>query len=740
MTGRLIRLRKFALTTSLLLLAFATARPCGPFFTSATFVTHHPESRLALMSGRLGIVWPSFSRPSTLALVFRRLNGPAFSPAELESIRRADAPRTASDRNEQTTAPSRGMNDWVRVSSAAGGTGTAWTTETPVPGSPGGWESYSNCLDDAFENAAQSLKELQRLHPADKADVAEWLTTQDLVFSNCPGVGGMPAALPPSKPLWLRQGRAYQIAAAHFYRAEWTEARSGFEGIAGDRSSPYCDLASYLIARTWIREATLTAGEGKSLDEAKMRAAQAQLKTILAAGGRYAGPAGDLLNLVELRVDPAAAIRRLSDAMAHPDARLAQHAVDFDYAFNQVNNGASGVSTNELAEWVRATELPGSEPLAASTLERWRSSHSVAWMLAALMNARSAPPDLLAAAAAVPRSSPVWTAITYYRLSASPDAAVARAELAQLLPTIEGSETGSDANAFRQLAQVKANSLDEFVRLGTMKPAGYDDGIGDPVLPGSGGPKMPTMAGLPVNADERFDELTARVLNRNVPLAQLAAYARENQLPRQIHFELAMAVWSRAVLLDQPEIARTLTPALIEGEPGSRQWLEAYDAAATPDDRQLAKLLALMRFPSVRPYVEEGAGREQGFVGYSLYRDNWWCAAMDQDRTSPAPAKPLPPSLTPAMLADAQQQRAALLALGDAPLYFGRETLAWVKAHAGDPRGAQLLAFAFRAMHNGCNLEAADGQRREIFDLLHTRYPQSEWAKHYAVFESDSSQ
>jgi hypothetical protein len=351
------------------------------------------------------------------------------------------------------------------------------------------------------------------------------------------------------------------------------------------------------------------------------------------------------------------------------------------------------------------------------------------------MNARSAPPDLLAAAAAVPRSSPAWTAITYYRLSAAPDAAAVRAELAQLLPGIEGSETVSDANAFRQLAQVKANSLDEFVRLGTMKPAGYDDGIGDPVLPGSGGPKMPTMAGLPVNADERFDEPTARVLNRDVPLAQLAAYARENQLPRQIHFELAMAVWSRAVLLDQPDVARTLTATMIEGEPGWTQWLQAYDAAATPDDRQLAKLLALMRFPSVRPYVEEGAGREQGFVGYSFYRDNWWCAAMDQDRTSPAPATPLPPSLTPTMLAEAQQQRAELLDLGDAPLYFGRETLAWVKAHAGDPRGAQLLGFAFRAMRNGCNLEAADGQRREIFDLLHTRYPQSEWAKHYAVFE-----
>jgi hypothetical protein len=140
----------------------------------------------------------------------------------------------------------------------------------------------------------------------------------------------------------------------------------------------------------------------------------------------------------------------------------------------------------------------------------------------------------------------------------------------------------------------------------------------------------PTMAGLPVNSASarRFDPELARVLNEDLPLATLVRVVEKRELPAQLQFELAMAVWTRAVLLDKPELASRLTPALVAGEKGWKPWLEAYDAAKTADDRKAAALLALMRFPSVRPYVNAGEGREDGFVGYSSYRDNWWCAGM----------------------------------------------------------------------------------------------------------------
>ena len=53
---------------------------------------------------------------------------------------------------------------------------------------------------------------------------------------------------------------------------------------------------------------------------------------------------------------------------------------------------------------------------------------------------------------------------------------------------------------------------------------------------------------------------------------------------------------------------------MVDGEPGWKPWLTAYDAATTPDERKVTALLALMRFPSVRPYINAGAGREEGFA------------------------------------------------------------------------------------------------------------------------------
>jgi hypothetical protein len=212
-----------------------------------------------------------------------------------------------------------------------------------------------------------------------------------------------------------------------------------------------------------------------------------------------------------------------------------------------------------------------------------------------------------------------------------------------------------------------------------------------------------------------------------------------------------MAVWTRAVLLDQPDQARRLSALMIEGEPGWKPSLSAYDAANTPEERHVTALLALMRFPSVRPYINDGAGRDEGFAAYSSYRDNWWCAGMGwadyatghnfsagyENPNRPPPAF-IPDFVTPAMATAATQQQAALEKIPDAPEYFGTQALAWVRAHPADKRNADLLGFALRAMRNGCNLEKTTPLRQQVFNLLHKNYPNSSWAKTYRELPGQS--
>jgi hypothetical protein len=340
-----------------------------------------------------------------------------------------------------------------------------------------------------------------------------------------------------------------------------------------------------------------------------------------------------------------------------------------------------------------------------------------------------------------------------------PASAATCTEIEKLLDALSARHESPDTiNLFTILARQKAGSIQEFSLFAPLEPVLESVGDGDygPPPTATGLPRMgkqATMAGLPVNVAgaKRIDEETARLLNRHLPLKELAPLVLESTWPKQLRFELAMAVWTRAILLDRPDVARSLTPAMIAGEPGWKPWLAAYDGAATEDERHITGLLAIMRFPSVRPYINAGAGREEGFVGYSVYRDNWWCADVGGYDYStghnfngeyPNPNKPpveaLPLFVTPEMDAEAKQEWAELSTVSDAPEYFGSQALAWVKTHPKDHRNSEVLGFAFRAMRNGCNLEKSAALKREVFTTLHTKFTESEWAKKFLGIDAEN--
>jgi len=751
-----MRWRGVAAGIAFLAVISVPGKSCGPFFTEAVFVqTTGPDDLHAFLQGNLGVVQPQFYI-TRLALAYRMINGPALTAEEQKSVLEVQPKPYSSDESS-----AEGLENWIKASQTIRGhTGNAATgTNRKLPGDD--WQTYPNCLDDAYAIAAKTLSERMKTHPDAKAELADWLRAQDAVFSNCSEVAQMPAAASAGGDGWLKKDRAYQTAAAHFYRTEWPEAKSGFQSIAADRSSPWHDLAGYLVARCLIRQATLGANNDRGFDEAPLREAQERLKKLANAGGHYASSASELLNFADLRLEPAATAARLGDSILKPDARLGQHLTDLYYAFDHsmLQPQFSEAKKSDLVDWiVSMRELNGGDHAA----ERWRQTHSAAWLMAAMTHLQKKDPELMEAAAQVPPSSPAWATVTYARLRMMDDTAAAYSEIHQVLDKLEAEHASrSTVNLFLMLAQSKAQSLTEYARLAPMTPQGfYDDGEEvPPEAPPTATDKQATMAGLPINVldAKRLDVEATTVFNERLPLAALVPLMLDSKWPKQLRFELAMAVWTRAVLLDKPDEARRLTPAMLEGEPGWKPWLAAYDAAKTQDERTVTALLALMRFPSVRPYVNGGAGREEGFVGYSSYRDNWWCARMgrqqdwrssystsynyrDGAEISSSPDKlseKFALFISPALADEAQQERAKLETIGDAPTYFGKEALAWVKAHPEDPRNAEVLAFAFRAMRNGCNLEASTANRHQVFDTLHARYPHSEWATRFSKFETD---
>jgi hypothetical protein len=180
-----------------------------------------------------------------------------------------------------------------------------------------------------------------------------------------------------------------------------------------------------------------------------------------------------------LRFAPGTAAASLGDAIAKPDTHLQQDLIDLRYALNNpsLQTQLTDARRSDLVDWVLTTTGNiGSEDPAAHATERWRATKSPVWLASAIMLAGAPQPDLNAAAAAVPQSSPAWATVTYHRLRLTGNDPGFEAEVTRLLPEVK---TLSTRNAFQEMAQMRAGSLEEFIKLAAMQPAAYDDGMGD---------------------------------------------------------------------------------------------------------------------------------------------------------------------------------------------------------------------------------------------------------------------
>jgi len=391
------------------------------------------------------------------------------------------------------------------------------------------------------------------------------------------------------------------------------------------------------------------------------------------------------------------------------------------------------------------------EQAAADALAQWHATHAIPWLIAAMANTNPgdpAAPELIQSAAALPQTSPEWTAATYNRLRLMQDAAAMRRDLAAIEPALLHQPQRSTINLFKLLNQRAAPTLAGFLHSAAALPAGFTTMDSD--LPDPPDTKPATsLCNLPGSSatTELFNPDAATILNTRMPLLLLAEAAEHKALPRNLSFQIAQSTWTRAALLNQPGIARRMSPILTGCYPAWKQWLDDYDNAATASDRHVAGLLALMRFPSNAPIVGSGE-RNDGFAGYSGYRDNWWQAGSSIQPqgegkddlffgwvVQPRAEFPDPPFLTAADRAAADREIAALSTTPCASDYFAAAALDWQKQHPADPRTITVLGFAERAVRNGCRTDATKELNHRLFVIVQTRYPKSEWAKKYTTWE-----
>ena len=799
---------RFLLALALFALCITPANifPCANMVENRFVNKKMPEvPQQPYVDGKLGILWPGYQR-RYLVLAYRYLDHKPLSAAERASLEGRMRPNIVPPGSPEPDTP---VTVWLKARSHALGLKQVQPVEIQ-PMKVNGFSQYPNCGDDAFTNAAATvIRRAQKFGVASDA-IQDWVSGQDAVFMNCGSAADLmwysddekrpPKVLYEPRPVTLdsallKYDRQYQVAAANFYYGDFDRSAADFQAIAHQPDSPWRTWAPYLVARSYVRKATLAPIGDQSFNPVDMRAAESQLRTVLA--DQSLAPvhpaAQSLLHYVEARLYPERRAHAIADELA---AGVSGRMVDelFDYTllldhileepallqgiqekiaaykgsatsgdyeeFAKVDawrsNAKKDRTFDDLTDWVLTFQLDATASHQYS-YDRWQATMSQPWLMSALVT--SSPADahateLMDAAGHIPSDSPAYDTALYHRvrlLEGLNQPSQARQLLDANWHRIDD-QAPSDRNAFLAQRFAVAQNFAEFLRFAPRTPLELSDHVGTHAYYCFQGACNGDAANLILKPPPQRLELdSVKTFNQALPLSMLAEASASTMLSPELRNELAARTWLRAALLDNTAVARQLQPHVLDAYPQLRPYLEQYGQADSPAARKFALVFMLLHFSGMQPFVNSGAMGSVVRPDIDSY-GSWWCydvGSMQEHRPqqryawSAAGSNPSmsiqvgdndKPATTPAWLsksdlAQARKESVRIATIGAAPLYFAPVVLDWAKSHPDDPRVPEALHYFVRSTRFGCVDKSIGPYSRRAFDLLHSRYANSEWAK-----------
>ena len=417
--------------------------------------------------------------------------------------------------------------------------------------------------------------------------------------------------------------------------------------------------------------------------------------------------------------------------------------------------------SEDLSDWILT--LQGEDPSAYSrALSQWRKTSSPAWLITALVKAEKSSPKLaklMEAAENVARDDPAYPTVAYHLIRlkiAMGQTDEARKRLDEIISWGAGVLPVSAQNQFLEQRTKLAKDLNEFLKSAQRKPAVfYDYGmygkLSDLLKVDRHWAYEYTEQTEEEHEREReerakalmpwedrfgFDDPTRDVFDWHFPLQLLGEAARNPNVPDYLQRSLVLALWTRAILLNNDEIALRIAPEVVKVQPEMATLFDSYLKAKTAKERKNTALYLLLKFPTLSPFVQGGLPKFETSEGIEYYfGDSWWCKPSqtyyNDEGKEIAKVVPKPNFLTDTDVETARREFAALLSIGDAKSYLGKQAIGWAKSSPNDPRIPEALFIAAQANRNykyGCNgWEKDDETKEEAETLLRERYPESPW-------------
>jgi hypothetical protein len=734
------------LTLALLLCGPATAAfATGQYIPEMRFFSRSgmdPENTLAYFHGRLGILRPTFD-DNRLFAAYRQMMGGGFTDAQARELLApcCDAPGA----DDNTTGSWNDARKRVL--------GPAAPAKDPPPRQRSADQSAFDvaCFPNAYRNAAATLTMRINQHGVTDPSVREWTIGEDAVLANCATDSALPADVP-NAPDWLKADRAYQIATAYFYRLDYAGAAERYAAIGQDAASPWRKLGRYLAARAGAHAAIVA----KTPD------------SIAAAGSAIAGIAADP-ELADYRADATKLAAMLAFA-TRPQERAqelagsllaadlpATLAVDIHDLRDLERTGKRYTDVGAFIydiDMLTGEKGRQNADVKADVLKRWHDGHALPWLAAAMMFLDPGDADTaeaIAASQAIDANSPAYYTLAWNRLRlliGLGKADDARAELDRQLAAPALPE--GVGNLLRYQRLTLARNIGEFVkfavRRGEFLMYVYDPrtnlaAVPLPLTPTKWDRDTATMVSWRGELTQKeplfFDADGAYAMSLYMPLPMMAQVVLAPALPANIKRDIGLAVWTRAVLLDDADTAKSMAEALAPLFPQYADDWRSYRAATTAEARKVEAALILLKLPAARPYPDFGLGYVYKRDKIGLFGPRWWAAGdspfADRDDTGapllcPDCALPLPlvapPFITVEDATRAVADNDRLAKLPGAPAWLGSVVIPWAKAHLSDPRVPEALHNVVRATQYG----DMDSETSEAaYSLLHSRFPRNAW-------------
>lgn len=757
------------------------AKACGPFLLDAVFaLKRHADFPLSdYAGGKTGIVPDSFDRMS-LFIFYRQLNNMPLSKEEQKQIVAAMENeifyrRGVLDADSENNQPVY-VNEWLAARAKISSEKREIVTEKLVPN---GYGYFTNCLPDAFKSAAKTLESRLAKH-GNNANLREWLKGQDAVFANCENIASLPEKLGTNAPLWLRQDRAYQIAAAQFYQGKFAEARAGFELIAADGNSVWGNSARFVWARSFIREASFIelpedetakkAAEKKRLEllEKAFDALQKILKDD--SMREFHNSAIRLTGLVKFRMLPEQRQKELAEILANSteNANIYNDLSDYNWLLSYISYKAEEIGTSfeqKQAEQEKRTydynyklklrDIPAekrTEDLtdwiftykAADGFERafskWKETGKLQWFVAAISKTEAKSSNLLeilSEANKIKANSPAFATVRFHQvrlLLETEKRAEAKQKLEEVFAADFKNQSVSTQNRFFAQRMIIAENLEDFLKFAQRRAAIFtwnDNNREEPA----------NLSGETILKNwekrEMFDMDAVAFLNEKVPLAVLREAALSPTLPEHLKKFLVVAVWTRAFILGNKAIENEFAPLMTRYAKEFTPLFSKYSAAKTPVEREAAALIAILRYPVLQPYVPFGYGRENSVVtDIDSIRGNWWCAEESASEASQSydTYDFMYPSVYPSFLNAEQKSQAArelrqMISAGNSSTFLARRAVDFAVKNPRHPQTPEILHLAVRSTRYGCKDGNTERFSKQAFDILHKNYKNSPWTK-----------